>query len=70
MLEVTSTQDRSYVDCPYNRQLRELAIDNLMWRISETDLRQKSQEIKRQQQAKVIKTLGLDAHNCISHLLK
>ena len=70
MLEATPTQDRSNIDCPYNQQLRELAIDNLMWRISETDLRMKSQEIKRQQQARVIKTLGLDKHNLISHLLK
>lgn len=70
MLEVTPTQDRSNIDCPYNQQLRELAIDNLMWRISETDLRMKSQEIKRQQQVRVIKTLGLDKHNLISHLLK
>lgn len=70
MLEVTPTQDRSNIDCPYNQQLRALAIDNLMWRISETDLRKKSQEIKRQQQARVIKALGLDAHNRISHLLK
>lgn len=70
MLENTTTPDRSTRDCPYNRQLRELAIDNLMWRISETDLRMKSQEIKRQQQARVIKTLGLDKHNLISHLLK
>lgn len=30
MLEVTPTQDRSNIDCPYNQQLRELAIDNLM----------------------------------------
>lgn len=70
MLEATPTQDRSNIGCPYNQQLRALAIDNLMWRISETDLRKKSQEIKRQQQARVIKALGLDAHNRISHLLK
>lgn len=70
MLDTTPTPERSVSDCPYNRQLRELAIDNLMWRISETDLRMKSQEIKRQQQARVIKTLGLDKHNQISHLLK
>lgn len=70
MLEATPTQDRSDIDRSYNQQLRDLAIDNLMWRISETDLRMKSQEIKRQQQARVIKTLDLYKHNLISHLLK
>ena len=30
MLENTPTPDKSTRDCPYNRQLRELAIDNLM----------------------------------------